>query len=215
MSYVTSFIVLLLLSTWGAEAGLGDDSSSDAPSVWQYIVIALSLAFISMTGKVDLTDIADRFSNYSISTPVMVCLQVARIKRRSELMEQGMRPVIHITRSGARVYAPLPILSENELEQIAIVDYGEQSLEEQSCSICLDLFRPKTKVRLLPCRHAFHPICIGVCVWAIFLVGGKLSNLHFLIVVCIFRRSLAYKTFGRVSNVQTILCRLSSSTWSR
>ncbi|CAO3682188.1 unnamed protein product [Umbelopsis ramanniana] len=140
MGYVTSFIVLLLLSTWGAEAGLGDDSSSDAPSVWQYIVIALSLAFISMT--------------------VMVCLQVARIKRRSELMEQGMRPVIHITRSGARVYAPLPILSENELEQIAIVDYGEENLEEQSCSICLDLFRPKTKVRLLPCRHAFHPICI-------------------------------------------------------
>ncbi|KAI8582374.1 hypothetical protein K450DRAFT_228662 [Umbelopsis ramanniana AG] len=140
MGYVTSFIVLLLLSTWCAEASLGEDSTSDAPSVWQYVVIALSLAFAFMT--------------------VMVCLQVARLRRRSELVEQGMRPVIHVTRSGARVYAPLPILSDDELEQIAIVDYSEENLEEQSCSICLDLFRPKTKVRLLPCRHAFHPICI-------------------------------------------------------
>jgi drug/metabolite transporter (DMT)-like permease len=51
MGYVTSFIVLLLLSTWGTEASLGEDSSSDQPSAWQYIVIALSLAFTLMTGK--------------------------------------------------------------------------------------------------------------------------------------------------------------------
>jgi RING-like zinc finger len=162
MGYVTSFIVLLLLSARCAEASLGEDSTSDTPSVWQYIVIALSLAFAFMTGKANLTVIADSFPNYSISTLVMVCVQVARLRRRSELVEQGMRPVIHITRSGARVYAPLPILSDQELEQIAIVDYSDGNLEEQSCSICLDLFRPSSKVRLLPCRHAFHPICIGV-----------------------------------------------------
>ncbi|KAI9285707.1 hypothetical protein BC943DRAFT_30137 [Umbelopsis sp. AD052] len=140
MGYVTSFIVLLLLSTLCAEASLGEDSTSDTPSVWQYIVIALALAFAFMT--------------------ILVCLQVARLRRRHDLMEQGMRPVVHVTRSGARVYAPLPTLSEDELEQITIVDYSEENLEEQSCSICLDLFRPRTKVRLLPCRHAFHPICI-------------------------------------------------------
>jgi hypothetical protein len=86
-------------------------------------------------------------------------------------MEQ--RPVIHITRSGARVYAPLPVLSENELEQIAIIDYSEENLEEQSCSICLDLFRPKSRVRLLPCRHAFHPVCIGMCVGKFFWSVGN------------------------------------------
>jgi hypothetical protein len=49
MSYVTSFIVLLLLSTGAADANLGD-MPSDNPTVWQYIVIALSLAFAFMAG---------------------------------------------------------------------------------------------------------------------------------------------------------------------
>ncbi|KAH8555086.1 hypothetical protein BGW37DRAFT_463335 [Umbelopsis sp. PMI_123] len=123
MSYVTSFIVLLLLSTGAADANLGD-MPSDNPTVWQYIVIALSLAFAFM---------AALCNNFFV-------------------LPQSW--------SGARVYAPLPVLNEDELERIAIVEYSEGNTEEQSCSICLDLFRPKTKIRLLPCRHTFHPICI-------------------------------------------------------
>jgi hypothetical protein len=92
---------------------------------------------------------------------VLVCVQVARLRRRSELLDYGMRPIIHITRSGARVYAPPPILTEEEVERLDIVDYNDGDMEEQSCSICLDVFRSTTKVRLLPCRHAFHPVCIG------------------------------------------------------
>jgi hypothetical protein len=35
-----------------AEASIdGGDETGDGPSVWQYIVIALALAFVFMTGK--------------------------------------------------------------------------------------------------------------------------------------------------------------------
>ncbi|KAM3581529.1 hypothetical protein VKS41_006361 [Umbelopsis sp. WA50703] len=125
-----------------AEASIdGGDETGDGPSVWQYIVIALALAFVFMT--------------------VLVCVQVARLRRRSELLQLHMRPVTHITRSGARVYAPAPILNQDELDLLPIVDYQHLSdTEQQSCSICLEHFGSMVKVRLLPCQHAFHPVCI-------------------------------------------------------
>ena len=33
--------------------------------------------------------------------------------------------------------------------------------EEIDCTICLDHFKRRTKARMLPCGHKFHPLCIG------------------------------------------------------
>ncbi|KAG2183185.1 hypothetical protein INT43_006180 [Umbelopsis isabellina] len=134
-------IWLLCLCTLADASIDGGDDIGDGPSAWQYIVIALALAFAFMA--------------------VLVCVQVARLRRRSDILQQHMRPVTHITRSGARVYAPAPILNQNDLELLPIVDYQNvPETEQQSCSICLEYFSSMVKVRMLPCNHAFHPGCI-------------------------------------------------------
>jgi hypothetical protein len=47
----TAIWLLCLCSV--AEASIdGGDETGDGPSVWQYIVIALALAFVFMTGKI-------------------------------------------------------------------------------------------------------------------------------------------------------------------
>ncbi|KAJ2964839.1 hypothetical protein NQZ79_g248 [Umbelopsis isabellina] len=139
-----SAIWLLCLCTLADASIDGGDETGDGPSVWQYIVIALALAFVFMA-----------------VTLVLVCVQVARLRRRSELLQQNIRPIAHITRSGARVYAPAPILNQDDLDLLPIVDYQNvPETEQQSCSICLEHFNSMVKVRMLPCKHAFHPGCI-------------------------------------------------------
>ena len=32
---------------------------------------------------------------------------------------------------------------------------------EEDCSICLDAFQKNKRARRLPCKHAFHPLCIA------------------------------------------------------
>lgn len=170
MAYDRRRLVYTVLILWSppvlCNLGTGD-SRSDDPSMWQYIVIALAMAFFFMTGESTFSfckagctrSPADYHRLYYVV--VLVCLQVARLRRRSESLENGVRPIIHITRSGARVYAPLPILNQEDLDHLDTVEYNGQDIQEQSCSICLDTFHSHTKVRLLPCHHAFHPVCIG------------------------------------------------------
>jgi hypothetical protein len=56
------------------------------------------------------------------------------------------------------------VLSSEELEKIPNINYKdlEQKIKETntSCIICQDEFRDVDKIRLLPCKHIFHDLCV-------------------------------------------------------
>jgi len=42
-----------------------------------------------------------------------------------------------------------------------LIDYHIDNLgEEEECSICLEIFKQKDKILILPCYHFFHQECI-------------------------------------------------------
>jgi hypothetical protein len=52
---------------------------------------------------------------------------------------------------------PLPVSPASPAEENSMA----HSPSHSTCAICLDDFEPqKTQIRILPCRHAFHPDCI-------------------------------------------------------
>lgn len=56
------------------------------------------------------------------------------------------------------------VLSSEELEKIQNINYKdlESKIKEinTSCIICQDEFRDVDKIRLLPCKHIFHDLCV-------------------------------------------------------
>lgn len=44
--------------------------------------------------------------------------------------------------------------------QLHIVKHGDKGLDAENCAICIENFKPKDTVRVLPCKHIFHRHCI-------------------------------------------------------
>mmetsp|Transcript_3227 Transcript_3227/g.6777 ORF Transcript_3227/g.6777 Transcript_3227/m.6777 type:complete len:344 (-) Transcript_3227:53-1084(-) len=58
------------------------------------------------------------------------------------------------------------LLSEDEVASLQDVEVGESEgrksyFENDSCPVCLDEYCPHDKLKLLPCKHAFHHACIA------------------------------------------------------
>jgi len=42
-----------------------------------------------------------------------------------------------------------------------LINYNQNDLQEEECSICLEIFQQKDKILILPCYHFFHKECIN------------------------------------------------------
>jgi len=55
-------------------------------------------------------------------------------------------------------------LSEESLKKLPIFEYKDVPKEDKekctSCTICLENYKENDKIRVLPCKHGFHPDCI-------------------------------------------------------
>ncbi|XP_042562438.1 RING finger protein 122-like [Clupea harengus] len=63
----------------------------------------------------------------------------------------------------------------------------ELNLQEETCVVCLEDFRIKDELGVLPCQHTFHKRCLGkwlqvrgVCPMCNYLISGPLEQRHSL-----------------------------------
>ncbi|CAM9983828.1 unnamed protein product [Scytosiphon promiscuus] len=50
---------------------------------------------------------------------------------------------------------------QDEIDSIPVVKYSEaEGLEEGSCAVCLLDYEAEDELRILPCKHAFHKLCV-------------------------------------------------------
>jgi hypothetical protein len=77
------------------------------------------------------------------------------LKRLAELREnaielEAMRPPTQ----------PPKILTMEELMAFPVTKYESDKGTESACTICLENFVEEEDVRMLPCAHTFHLVCI-------------------------------------------------------
>ncbi len=46
-----------------------------------------------------------------------------------------------------------------DIEQLPVISFPAEVIQESSCPICLELYVDGDQLRLLPCKHYFHQAC--------------------------------------------------------
>lgn len=57
-----------------------------------------------------------------------------------------------------RELAPVSVVSRLDIKIFQLTDEKEE--EEDSCAICLEEYQSGNELRLLPCNHQFHALCV-------------------------------------------------------
>lgn len=59
-----------------------------------------------------------------------------------------------------------PSLNKDQIAKLPFVSFNklpsQKECEEERCSICLVVFNDKEKLKELPCKHIYHPLCIDM-----------------------------------------------------
>ncbi|CAM9506754.1 unnamed protein product [Scytosiphon promiscuus] len=132
---------------------LGESRSWDNRSDWAFYKLAKWMLIIDYLPAVIFLAVACAMCLF---LPCMLAL-LRSWQRREE--QEGARQ--HEIDSSARQHEIDSSARQHEIDSFPVVKYSEaEGLEEDSCAVCLFDYQAEDELRHLPCKHAFHKLCL-------------------------------------------------------